>query len=364
MKPMQYPRNIFRRKALTAFGRLILPLLAEIKTSGLHRLPRKGPAILAGNHENIVEVVLMAVYSPAIVEFLGTGDVPIDPRFRWLADLYQFIPVKRGNIDRTAIYAALEVLKANGVVGIFPQGGIWGADMKSGRSGVAVLSYLSGAPVYPIGFGGLKGALSKMMHFKRPRLTLRVGDPLQMTTGEHNKSISKNDLDRFSSLVMERIVELLPPEEQKSTRKVQENFDVEVFVRKNGDYSEVKLMLDEQTRLGLGVLFHYPVLLDTFKRNLGLPVGCLQQIGEPILVQEVHEAIGAILDYLERENPGFFTYRFGIDRGILIKNALEVFRLCAEQHLEDRIFVFPIYEYSENGHLIRLRGVDSLHPPA
>lgn len=359
----QYPRNILLRKTLTAFGRLILPILAKVETSGLDILPKTGPAILAGNHDNIVEVILMAVTSPAIVEFVGTGDVPIDPRFAWLANLYQFIPVKRGNVDRTAIYTALEVLKAGGVIGIFPQGGIWGADMKNGRTGVAVLSYLSGAPVYPIGFGGLRGALDKMVRFKRPRLTMRVGQPLQIFQKEKEKVVSKDDLEQFSSLVMKRIVELLPEKEQKSSRKDYENFDIEVFVRKNGDLTQAKLILDSQTRLGLGILFHYPVLLDTFKRNLGLPVECLQKVGVPIPSQEATAAVTSILGYLERDNPGFFNYRFGVERGIDIRNALEILKLKTEECTEDHILIVPIYEYSENGNLIRLRGRDSLHPP-
>lgn len=358
----KYPRNVIWRRALTTIGRLLLPCLAEIKINGLERLPRKGPAILAGNHENIIEVLLMAVYSPAVVEFIGTGDVPIDPKFAWLAHSYQFIPIKRGNVDRNAIYAAVEVLKAGGVVGIFPQGGIWGADIQSGRSGVAVLSYLSGAPVYPIGFGGLRGALTKMIRLKRPRISIRVGDPLWMTGGEKTQAPSKSELARFSLRVMSRIAELLPEEEQKTSRKEHEYFDIEVFVRKNGTLSDQKIILEEETRLGLGILFHYPVLLDTFKRNLGLPVGCLQKIGEPIAGEEVITATNSILDYLERENPGFFTYRFGVERGILIRNSLQILKQHAKQHQQDHILLMPIYEYFENGRSIRLYGVDSLHP--
>lgn len=362
---MRYPRNTIVRKTLINFGRLILPFVARIETRGLHLLPKEGPAILAGNHENIIEVVLMAVYSPAVVEFIGTGDVPIDPRFAWLAKLYQFIPIKRGNVDRTAIYTALDVLKAGGVIGIFPQGGIWGADVKSGRSGVGLLSHFSGAPVYPIGFGGLRGALVKITRFQRPRLTMRVGNPVQISTSGKGSTLDKENLERFSSLVMERIAELLPEEEKNGLRKSQENFDVEVFVQRNGYASHALLELDLITRHGLGILFHYPVLMNTLKRNLGLPVGCLQNFGQPVPVRDIEFAVLAILDYLEKDNPGFFTYRFGVDQGLVIKNALTRLKSMALEHGEDAYFIFtPIYEYSDNGQMTRLRGNDSLHPLA
>lgn len=360
---IRYPRNIIVRKLLVSLGRLILPLLARIETRGLHLLPKQGPAILAGNHENIIEVVLMAVYSPALVEFIGTGDVPIDARFAWIAKLYQFIPIKRGNVDRTAIYTALDVLKAGGVIGIFPQGGIWGADVKSGRSGVGLLSHFSGAPVYPIGFSGLRGALGKIMRFQRPRLTMQVGNPLKISPNRNPNTPDKEELERFSSLVMERITELLPAEEKNELRKSQENFDVEVFVQKNGYASHALLELDLITRNGLGILFHYPVLLNTLKRNLGLPVGCLQNFGQPVNARDVELAVLAMLNYLEKDNPGFFTYRFGVDQGLIIKNALTRLKSMALDYGEDAYFVFtPIYEYSESGQVITMRGNDSLHP--
>lgn len=340
-------------------GRIILPVFAKVQTDGINRLPKRGPAILAGNHENVIEVILMAVYSPAVVEFIGTGDVPIDPRFRWLANLYQFIPVKRGNIDRTAIYTALEVLKAGGLIGIFPQGGIWGADIKSGRSGVALLSHLSGAPVYPIGFGGLKGAFVKMMRFERLQLTMRVGSPLRI----YGSSISKNDLEQFSSEVMEKIIELLPEEEQNRHYKKEERFDVEIYVQRGKELSSIPLAHDSEIRSGLGMLFHYPVLLDTLKRNIGLPVGCLQNIGNPVPVRDVGKAIQAVLDYLEDDNPGFFTYRFGMEKGLWVKQGLQsAITLFSDYPDDSQFIIMPVYEYSENGKVITLRGSHSLHP--
>ncbi|MCX7976322.1 MAG: 1-acyl-sn-glycerol-3-phosphate acyltransferase [Bellilinea sp.] len=344
---------------MTLVGRIILPVFAKVQTDGINRLPKKGPAILAGNHENIIEVILMAVYSPAVVEFIGTGDVPIAPRFAWLANMYQFIPVKRGNIDRTAIYTALEVLKAGGVIGIFPQGGIWGADIKNGRSGVALLSHLSGAPVYPIGFGGLKGALMKMMRFEKPHLTMRVGSPLRI----NGSPISKHDLEQFSSMVMEKIVELLPEEEQNRHYKKYEKFDLEIYVQRGKELSSIALAHDSEIRIGLGMFFHYPVLLDTLKRNLGLPVDCLQNIGNPVPARDVEKAIQAVLDYLEDDNPGFLTYRFGVEKGLRVKQGLQKLMSLLADHKEDHQLIFvPVYAYSENGRVITLRGSDSLHP--
>jgi len=52
--------------------------------------------ILAGNHVAVLEAVMMAVYCPGVVEFLGNGDIPFDPNYAFIANSYGFIPINRG----------------------------------------------------------------------------------------------------------------------------------------------------------------------------------------------------------------------------------------------------------------------------
>jgi hypothetical protein len=66
-----------------------------------------------------------------------------------------------------------------------------------------------------------------------------------------------------------------------------------------------------------------PVLLDVFVHNLNLPkVRPLQNLNQPYPALEIHQAVRAVLDYLET-NRGFFTYRFGMETGLAIKSGLE-----------------------------------------
>jgi 1-acyl-sn-glycerol-3-phosphate acyltransferase len=98
-----YPRKVIIRHFLRFLGRLLLPLLARVTITGRENFPRKGPVILAGNHVAFLEVALMVVYPPYLVELIGTGDIPLDPTFAPLAHLYGFIPVNRGNLDRNGL---------------------------------------------------------------------------------------------------------------------------------------------------------------------------------------------------------------------------------------------------------------------
>lgn len=306
---------------------------------------------------------MLAVYSPLTVEFLGTGDIPIDARFSWLANLYGFIPVKRGSIDRAAIYTALGVLRQGGVVGIFPQGGIWGASATQGRTGVALLGNLSAAPVVPIGFGGVRGGLEKMMKLKRPRLTMNVGKPFLLKNSPQRNLNSKVQLELDTAFVMKEIEKLIPADEFEKEIRTEEWFDVVIGTDHERDKS--LFGISEADRQALGMLFHYPVLLDALARNVKLPVTSLQQIGEPHPAAEIRQALCAILNYLETINPGFFTYRFGVEAGLRVQQALKGLSKqlleIGDQPLD--LVIIPRYGYTnENGVQLEYSGINSLHP--
>jgi hypothetical protein len=61
--------------------------------------------------------------------------------------------------------------------------------------------------------------------------------------------------------------------------------------------------------------------MDVLYRNLHLPIRILKSVGKYLAPESLLIAWQAILDYLE-ENPGYFTYRFGIQRGLAVKDAL------------------------------------------
>jgi 1-acyl-sn-glycerol-3-phosphate acyltransferase len=90
--------------------------------------------------------------------------------------LYGYIPLFRGSIDQTGLKTALSVLKQNGVIGIFPEGGIWDEGLKEAKIGVSWLSYKSGAPVIPVGFVGMKGALKTALPLKKPKIEMNIGE--------------------------------------------------------------------------------------------------------------------------------------------------------------------------------------------
>jgi 1-acyl-sn-glycerol-3-phosphate acyltransferase len=179
---LPYPRRRVARFVLRGAARLLIALLTRLKVLGMENFPRSGPLILAGNHVGVMEAVLMAALSPRQVEFLGTGDIPFDPNYARIVEAYGLIPINRGNLDRDAIQKSVDVLRQGGVLGIFPEGGIWDPARMEAQLGVALISQRANAPVLPIGFGGMRGALVNALKLKRPRLEMRVGELIPPAT--------------------------------------------------------------------------------------------------------------------------------------------------------------------------------------
>jgi len=319
---IDYPRNVFVRRSLTSLGKLILSLFSNVQISGKDILPQKGPVILVGNHVSALEAVLMAVYTPGIVEFLGTGDIPFDPNYAAVVKAYGLVPINRGNLDRKGLQMALDVLEQGGILGVFPEGGIWDPAQMQAQIGAAWLSYRAQAPVIPIGFGGMKDGLGKALHLRRPKLVMNVGDPLPPVKVTEKNGSMKQQLQNASDLIMSRVIDLVPNEDLEIFQKrVDETYQLEIDVF----HHKALITIPENLKIEHGpayarFLFN-PTMMDVLVRNLNLPIQPIKQVILQFDLESLINAWEVILDYL-KTNPGFFTYRFGIDTGIAVKDAL------------------------------------------
>jgi 1-acyl-sn-glycerol-3-phosphate acyltransferase len=351
---IKYPRRVFLRFFMRLLGRVLVSILTRTTVIGRENFPRSGPLIVVGNHVAIVEVMLMVLYTPWQIEVVGTGDIPIDPRFGWLARLWGFLPVRRGSVDREEMRLPVDVLKQNGIVGIFPEGGIWENSLRKARTGVAWLSYHADAPVLPIGFGGMRGALQEVLQFKRPRLTMNVGQVMP-PVNVHVEGLSRKEaLEQGANAIMARVSELIPPEEKRSWKAIEdERFDFKIVLQRpsvstNGAVEESELTVQEAA--ALGKFFHRPVILDVMARNMRLPVRPLQQIGIEHDARRIADALDVAIGFLD-ENPQFLSYRFGYDEaGRMRAGVDELHALVTEAARNgDWVTLKPIRRYRRAG---------------
>jgi 1-acyl-sn-glycerol-3-phosphate acyltransferase len=319
---VKYPRRVLIRKGMISLGKILLALLAKVEINGSENLPKKGPVILAGNHVAVMEAVMMAVYTPGMVEFVGNGDIPFDPNYAFIANTYDLIPVNRGNIDRKGLKMGLDVLAQDGILGIFPEGGTWDPAQMQAQTGVAWLSYRAKAPVIPIGFGGVNGALKKALNLRRPQLSMNVGQPIPPTKRIDAALSMKENLEIAANLIMASINTLVPEEDLNHfRRRLDETYQLEISVLNH----RKKMSIPKDLQVIHGEAYaHFlfnPGMIDVLVRNLRLPIKPIRVIYQQFTLDPLIKAWGSILGYL-KQNPGYFTYRFGVDEGLAVKQSL------------------------------------------
>jgi 1-acyl-sn-glycerol-3-phosphate acyltransferase len=318
-----YPRRVFIRSLLKGSGRLLISCLFKVSVSGKENLPANGPLIVVGNHTAVMEAVLLNIYTPWHIEMLGAADIPHERISQFFSDLYGFIPVNRGNVDRPALRMALSVLNQNGVLGIFPEGGIWEPGLMRAQTGVAWLSYRGNAPVLPIGFSGTYGSLETALKLKRPVLTMQIGKvipPLERKPNLPRKTLFED----FSENVMVEVRKLILQTDPSIQQKIKDEvFELSLEVREKDKTVPIPLDKAITHKESLVKFFHRPAILKLFYANLNLPVEALCNIDQIEDPSTISSAVGIILQYLETENPYLLVYRFGPKIGDEMKLGLE-----------------------------------------
>lgn len=225
-------------KLLLGVGRLISPLLFELKVCGEERVPRPGgPLLLIANHFSWFDPIILSLVLPFAPAFLVATEAQ---ERRWIAfflRLFEAIPIWRGQVDRNALRSAVETLRNGKVVGVFPEGGInpelagrvaqgevisqlrgnggrQNAQLIRGRSGAALLAVMSNVCILPVGLVGTESIFDNLRWLRRTSITVRIGQPFGPLTIDPalTGQARRRQLDALTDKMMERIAELLPPE--------------------------------------------------------------------------------------------------------------------------------------------------------
>lgn len=172
---------------------------------GAWRMPAAGPAILAVNHSHNIDGPMVMGVSPRPTHFLIKKEAFIGPLDPFLTAIGQ-LKVDRSVADRGAITQALDVLKAGGVLGIFPEGTRGEGDFASLRAGLAYFAVRSGAPVVPVavlGSSGKPGRLIQGLPPLRSRVDVVFGDPFDAGDGSGRRT--RKALDEATERIQKQL---------------------------------------------------------------------------------------------------------------------------------------------------------------
>jgi 1-acyl-sn-glycerol-3-phosphate acyltransferase len=168
-------------RALRGSARAVLRSLFDLEIEGREHLPAQGPYILAANHHNYLDGVVLGASVPPPISFLVMPRVwhatPLHPP---LHRAIGSIRLDLARADVGALRRALAALAEGRIVAIFPEGpfSVRGR-LEAGLPGVALLALHSGVPVVPAGIRGTYQALVGRRFYlpRRHPLAVRFGRP-------------------------------------------------------------------------------------------------------------------------------------------------------------------------------------------
>jgi len=186
-------------------------ILCRVDDAQLAKVPAHGPLILVANHINFLEVPLL--YSHLHPRRL-TGFAKIEtwnnPAMAFLFDLFEAIPLRRGDADVAAIRRGLEVLEAGHILAVAPEGTRSGhGRLQRGHPGVVMLALRSGVPLLPMVYYGGECLRSNLTRLRRTDFYIVVGNPFRLNA---QGRVTREMRQQMADEIMYQIAALLPPE--------------------------------------------------------------------------------------------------------------------------------------------------------
>jgi 1-acyl-sn-glycerol-3-phosphate acyltransferase len=196
---------------VTGGVRGLLRMICRVEDSELAKVPPRGPLIIIANHVNFLDAPMMYTHlQPRPVTGFAKIETWENPLTRVLFDLWEAIPISRGEVDREAFRQAARAFKDNKIVCVAPEGTRSGdGRLQRGYPGVVLLAAWNAVPLLPVVYYGHEGIWENLKHFKRSDYHMRVGNPF--TININRQKLTKDLRLKIADEIMYQIAALLPP---------------------------------------------------------------------------------------------------------------------------------------------------------
>jgi len=180
-------------KVRRVFGALVRAIY-RIEVVGADRIPATGPAVIAPNHDSVLDGIVLGAAIPRELRFLAKAELWRSRLLAWMLDGLGAIPIERGRSDYLAAARVLQALEAGQAVVIFPQGAVRGD--RAWKQGAAHAALVTGAPLVPVRLVGTARALSRG-RIGFPRLRVIVGEPIEVVRAPEDPTAATELTERL-----------------------------------------------------------------------------------------------------------------------------------------------------------------------
>lgn len=151
----------------------------RLAVSGTEHVPTWGPAVLASNHDSLLDIPCLVVASPRPVWFMAKVELFQGRLAATLLHRLGGFPVRRAARDLRAVRAGVDVLRRGRVLGMYPEG-TRARHLQPFLPGAAWMALATGAPVVPVAVSGTAEAMPRGARLpRRTRVMVRFGEPIE-----------------------------------------------------------------------------------------------------------------------------------------------------------------------------------------
>ena len=166
----------------------------RLEVVGADRLPATGPAVVAPNHDSVLDGIVLGAALPRELRFLAKAELWRSRLLAWMLDGLGAIRIERGRSDHRALSEARQALDAEQAVVVFPQGAVRGD--RVWHRGAARMALTTGAPLVPVRLVGTAQALARG-RIGFPRLRVIVGEPIEVARTSEDPVVAMELTERL-----------------------------------------------------------------------------------------------------------------------------------------------------------------------
>jgi len=156
--------------------RTLLRILFRFRVEGLEHYPA-GPAVIVANHPSALDALFLAAALPERVLYIGAEEFLAMWGVGWAMRTYGCIPVRRGEVDLSAIRGSLRALQDGRKVVVFPEGQVSPQPGPLHR-GAALIAAHARVPIAPAAIQGTGRVFPLGARVPRlERVSVRFGPP-------------------------------------------------------------------------------------------------------------------------------------------------------------------------------------------
>lgn len=192
-------------------AKFFIPFLQKLfvkKVTGFENIPKKGPFILAANHQCHLDGIILGIYVVqrtnqkihflAKKEFTSYFGKSIEKQVytNWAEVLYVEKEGAKGK-GKKAIAKASNLLNRGGIIGIFPEGTrTYNGSLLEGRTGIVriIFGAKKEVPIVPVGIYDAWKMLPRnnaIPRLWRARISIKIGKPFYITKYKKKKMTGK-----------------------------------------------------------------------------------------------------------------------------------------------------------------------------